>query len=953
MCGGNKGQSQQSQTQSYSPDPRAAGYITNALDRASATANLGFNVPVAPVAGFSNDQQSAFNTVRNAQGMAQPYFNQAADLYNQGATGSNISNFFNPYASAVTNNLKDIFGSQMSQTTGQLTQAAGGVGADRIAVGQSELAKQQGLAAGQTLASLYQPALQASQSAAFNGAQGLMGVGQGAQNAQLQGANAQMGTGGLQQQLAQAQMNAPYQWQVAQAAFPYQQSQFLSGAVGALAPGLGGTTAGQSTSTPPQPSIWSQLLGGAGAIAGGLGASGAFGSNGWMTGSNQTPIGATYGGYGSGSNGFGSMGGIQYPAYAEGGNVSDDPIDISANPFIPQTQLTPIKPNIPQLQQAPQGGSGGGGKGGGLGDVAKLAMMFINRGGRIPYAAGGSVSPFDVGQGFAFGGSPTDDERELGYDLLRRGMGVTAPESIPGGEPAPGQEPIRMPPPEAVQAWRDGVDQDRSRGVTNPAPDGLPTETALAYDATTGKPPTTSALPPEVLTGRSRQDAPQQQGNPYFAAVPQAPESAKTLADNPWMALMSAGLGIMGGTSPFAGVNIGQGGQQGLKMLQQQKENSQKDTTIAQAARRLEQEAKFHEDQYSRMTMGQKESQRQADLPYEKMTAAQKALDERQRDAAEDARKLAERPYNELTKAELARLEESRRQHDLARTPQGYKRDEQGNLVFEPGGPHDPATIKREMEAKRGPGMSDETLEPLVTSYMKGNTGVLAGVGRGTQGAQNLEKFWSMMATKLQQEGKTGADLASARANFMAQSAGMRVAAQREANIETAVNEAKGTFPEVLRTSQALPRSSFVPFNKVAEYVRTQTGSPEQRQYAAAIQAAVTAYSQAMSRTGANSVYAQQHAAEVISKADGHEAIKASIKQLETEMAIALKAPEETRRNIVNRILDRPIDEAHGTPPAGATAPAGKTIARQGTVNSGPNKGKTVIEYSDGTREYR
>src|SRR5262245_31664512 len=145
MGGGNKGQSQQAtnQTQTYAPDPRAAGYITNALDRATTTANLPFNVPVAPVAGFSQDQTAAFDAVRNAQGMAQPYYNQAANLYNQGATGSNISNFFNPYASAVTDNLKDIFGSQMKQTTGQLAQQAGGVGADRIAVGQSELAKQQ------------------------------------------------------------------------------------------------------------------------------------------------------------------------------------------------------------------------------------------------------------------------------------------------------------------------------------------------------------------------------------------------------------------------------------------------------------------------------------------------------------------------------------------------------------------------------------------------------------------------------------------------------------------------------------------------------------------------------------------------------------------------------------------------------------------------------------------
>lgn len=938
MCGGNKGQATQNtnQTQTYTPNPQAAGYITSALDRAQQTANLPFNIPVAPVAGFSQDQQNAFNTVNQAQGAAQPYYSQAANLYNQGATGSNISNFFNPYASAVTDNLKDIFGSQMSQTTGQLTQAAGGVGADRIAVGQSELAKQQGLAAGQTLASLYQPALQASQSAAFNGAQGLAGVGQGMQNAALQGAQAQLGTGGLQQQLSQAQLNAPYQQQVAQAAFPYQQAQFYGSLVGALAPGLGGTTTGQSntTSTPAQPSIWSQLLGGAGALAGGLGATGAFGSNGWLTGASQPGIGNSYGGYSpyGGSYGTGSYGGISYPAFAEGGGVDDDPIDIAAHPFIPQSQLVPIKPNIPQLQQPPsQGGGGGGQSGGGIGDligsVAKVLPFFLER--------GGAVNPYASGAGYAGGGTPTDEERELGYDLLRRGLGVKAPDTIPGGEAppivpaAPAEEPFRMPSEEAVQAWRDGADRDRSMGLTSPSLNAaagpsqrpvsmdIPTDTPMSY-APQGN-PNTAGLPPEVISGRSKAD------NPYATSgVPNAPQSEKTLADNPWMSLLAAGLGIMGGTSPFAGVNIGQGGQQGLKMLQQQKESAQKDTTIAQAARRLEQEAKFHEDQYSRVTMGQKQAAEIAKLPYEKMTVAQREAADRAEEAAKRDQSNIERKYSELTAAEKAADERAREAARLARVPQGFRQKEDGSLEYVPGGSHDPEQIKRENEARRvGTIMSDEDLRPLIDTYKKGNTaGVLSSISRGTQGSQNIARFWSLLAQDLQAEGKTGADLAATRADFMAQSAAARVSAQREANIQTAVNEARGTFPEVLRTSEALPRTNFVPYNKVLEIVRTNTGSPEQRQYAAAIQAAVTAYSQAMSRTGTNSVYAQQHAADVISRADGHQAIKASIAQLEREMKIALEAPEQTRRGIIDKIVGAP-GAAHGS----ATAPAGAAAA--------------------------
>ena len=42
-------------------------------------------------------------------------------------------------------------------------------------------------------------------------------------------------------------------------------------------------------------------------------------------------------------------------------------------------------------------------------------------------------------------------------------------------------------------------------------------------------------------------------------------EGASEKEKAPWMALMTAGLGMMAGTSPFAGVNIGQGGIAGLK----------------------------------------------------------------------------------------------------------------------------------------------------------------------------------------------------------------------------------------------------------------------------------------------------------------------------------------------------------------------------------------------------
>jgi hypothetical protein len=640
------------QQQSYAPT--GAGYITNALNQAGNAAQLPFNIPQAPVAGFNQDQQTAFQNVNNAQGMAQPYINQAQQYFSPQGT----QQFLNPYASNVMANLQDVFGQQASQNTGQLTQAAGGVGADRIGVGQSELAKQQGLVAGQTMSGLYNNAVQQAQSAGY----GTAALGSQAQNAALQGAQAQLGTGGLQQQLSQAQMNSPYQQQLAQAAFPYQQAQFLAGITGSLAPGLGGTTTGQGTTTSPGPSVFSQLLGlgtagvgaagGLGAFGGGSGGKGYQNSTGnynGMTNEQQDYL------QDSGFSLPSARGGAIHP-YAEGGAAGDEPIDASHG-VVPNEKLTTIQPHIPQLNLNPPQQSGGGG-GGGLGDVIgagmKIAGMFLKRGGGVnPYASGGAATDEEMerakhymrglhtlGLG-TWSGKTAEDQaaqqtQDMADDIRRQRPPVSyasggdtpspldeaqwpygpegGPSSLDAAQWPSGPiggpsdvvnfgDPIREPDQAAVNDWRQSADADRAAGNTAQAP-----TRALALAQSAGAP---AFPPPPGVHGRSGSQPLPDAGTDAGAGAtgaseagagdPEAPPKGG-FAASPWAALMAAGLGMAAGTSPFAGVNIGQGGLQGLKTLEAQRAAGQKDETIAQSAKRLELEAKHHEDQYTRAT---------------------------------------------------------------------------------------------------------------------------------------------------------------------------------------------------------------------------------------------------------------------------------------------------------------------------------------------------------------
>lgn len=249
----------------------------------------------ATVAGFTPAQQSAFNTVNQSQGIAQPYYNQAQNLVNQSTqplwngvqqfSPSAVNQYSNPYQQDVINTTQQQLNQndqiqQQQLLGGAIQSGASPFGGDRAGVAAAQLANQQDLANNQTIAGLenqgytqalgefntqQQNQLGANEQNAYlsqQGAANLANLGTSAQNSALTGANAQLQTGALQQQLGQEALNVPYQQFIQTQAYPYQQLSSLESAAG-LAGGLAG---GTSTTTPPAPNTASQL--------GGLGLSG-------------------------------------------------------------------------------------------------------------------------------------------------------------------------------------------------------------------------------------------------------------------------------------------------------------------------------------------------------------------------------------------------------------------------------------------------------------------------------------------------------------------------------------------------------------------------------------------------------------------------------------------------------------------------------------------------------
>jgi hypothetical protein len=189
--------------------------------------------------------------------------------------------------------------------------------------------------------------------------------------------------------------------------------------------------------------------------------------------------------------------------------------------------------------------------------------------------------------------------------------------------------------------------------------------------------------------------------------------------------------------------------------------------------------------------------------------------------------------------------------------------------------------------ASAGTAFTDKTIDMMADAIRKGDTQVLTNLGAGAMKAENVAKVWNRVAEKTAEEGGTGGDLAAARANFNAQMGAAKSQAVREANVAANIAEAQRTFPLAIDASNNLPRSQFVPWNRVVQMVQAGTSSPELAQFHTAVQGVITAYSQAMARTGVATVDGRHAAESLLNTAQGPEAFQAVLGQMSKEMQAA------------------------------------------------------------------
>jgi hypothetical protein len=248
--GGQPANTTQMQTVREAPEIEARKIAL--YDQAASLASQPISLPAIQVAAPTALQQQGFSSAAQT-GVGGQTTQAGIGSVLQAQAGPNISQFFNPYQSYVTDEINRQAAQAQNQLSAQAVQQ-GAFGYGRQGVAQAELERARLATVGQSQAQGFGQALQAAQNQQSIGLQAGQQLGQfGAQQQAMQQGDIQslLQAGGIQQQLGQQALEAQRQTSLQQAYEPYQRTEFLKGIMTNLPTSQSGITATTAPGTSP------------------------------------------------------------------------------------------------------------------------------------------------------------------------------------------------------------------------------------------------------------------------------------------------------------------------------------------------------------------------------------------------------------------------------------------------------------------------------------------------------------------------------------------------------------------------------------------------------------------------------------------------------------------------------------------------------------------------------
>lgn len=201
--------------------------------------------------------------------------------------------------------------------------------------------------------------------------------------------------------------------------------------------------------------------------------------------------------------------------------------------------------------------------------------------------------------------------------------------------------------------------------------------------------------------------------------------------------------------------------------------------------------------------------------------------------------------------------------------------------------------------AKDSSRLSEDDAKDIAQQYLAGDKSVITGLGRS---AENIAAVRKAIRSESEKNGITPADRAAKIAEYNGFLAEERRLGTSQANIESAANEAAKVIPIALDASNAVPRTKWVPINKIIQAGKVATSDKALAKFGQANLTLANVYSRAMNPNGAATVSGRDHALEMLGTATSQDAYKGVAEILAQEIDAAKSAPPEIRKRIFEQI---------------------------------------------------
>jgi hypothetical protein len=229
-------------------------------------------------------------------------------------------------------------------------------------------------------------------------------------------------------------------------------------------------------------------------------------------------------------------------------------------------------------------------------------------------------------------------------------------------------------------------------------------------------------------------------------------------------------------------------------------------------------------------------------------------------------------------------------------------------------------------ELYSGTELSDEDARFVAYRMYSGDPGAMQGVPRGMAGVKYTEKIYDQLRDICSAHGESeemcAGRLTKAKIQYAGNISAERALSTLEIKLGNFAVEAVGAIQLARTAFDSAPRTSIKAINRLIAEGKRQSLDPQQRQIDVRVSAVKNAYAAVMGR-GSQVItdYARKRADELFDGADSPEAARAALDTAESEMRIAVDAPDQIRQLFYQRYGAQSL--APAAAPAGAGAAPG------------------------------